>query len=52
MQKKVKKAVEDKSSPFGYQLVDRKPKPGVIVAAVFGLVIFMAFFYFVGTSVH
>jgi hypothetical protein len=47
------KKVKPESSPFGYKLVDRTPKPGVIAGVVIGLFLFMALFYFIGSgNVH
>ncbi|MDZ4834398.1 MAG: hypothetical protein SGJ27_11530, partial [Candidatus Melainabacteria bacterium] len=37
-------------SPFAYRLVERKPKAGVLMAAVFVLILFMVSFYFLGMS--
>jgi hypothetical protein len=44
------KSQSRESSPFGYRLVERKPRAGIVIAVVIALVAFVAYFYSLGVS--
>lgn len=47
-----KKAGREPESLFGYRLVNRKPRAGVVIAVIVGLVAFFVYFYSLVGKTH